>query len=77
MRRLLTQETDARSRIRIDGLTSRAGYLIRQRLEQYSRETQPLMAYFRESGVPCFEVDGSEGTPQGIANRICGLIARS
>ena len=30
MRRLLTQETDARSRIRIDGLTCRAGYLIRQ-----------------------------------------------
>src|SRR5205809_4605562 len=36
MRRLLTQETDARSRIRIDGLTSRAGY----RSEEHTSELQ-------------------------------------
>ena len=51
--------------------------VIRQRLEEYGRQTQPLVEYFEKAGVPSFAVDGSEGTPQSIVNRICGLIART
>ncbi len=50
--------------------------VIRQRLEEYARQTEPLMNYFRESGVTAFDIDGSEGSPQTISNRICGLISR-
>ena len=51
--------------------------VIRQRLEEYGRQTQPLVEYFEKAGVPSFAVDGSNGTPQAIVNRICGLIART
>ena len=50
--------------------------VIRQRLEEYTRQTQPLLEFFRRSGVSVFEIDGSDGTPQAIVNRICGLISR-
>ena len=60
---LVTREDDSES-------------VIRQRLEEYSLQTQPLMNYFRESGVTTFDIDGSEGSPQTISNKICGLISQ-
>lgn len=51
--------------------------VIRQRLDGYERQTQPLIDYFGTAGVPAFTVDGGEGTPQTIVNRICGLISVS
>jgi adenylate kinase len=50
--------------------------VVRRRLEEYDVQTKPLVEYFRQHGVPYHEVDGSEGTPQTIANRICGLLRR-
>ena len=61
--KLITREDDSES-------------VIRQRLDEYLLQTQPLMKYFRESGVTTFDIDGSEGTPQTISNKICGLISR-
>jgi adenylate kinase len=51
--------------------------VIRQRLEEYEVQTKPLLDYFDASGVPCFAVDGSEGTPQTISQRICALVSQS
>ena len=48
--------------------------VVRRRLEEYDVQTKPLVEYFRQHGVPYHEVDGDEGTPQTIANRICGLL---
>jgi adenylate kinase len=50
--------------------------VIRKRLEEYTRQTQPLLEFFGQSGVPVFAVDGSDDQPQAISNRICGLISR-
>jgi adenylate kinase len=48
--------------------------VIRQRLEEYELQTKPLLEYFDASGLPCFGVDGSDGTPQTIAQRIYALV---
>jgi adenylate kinase len=48
--------------------------VIRQRLEEYEVQTKPLLECFDASGVPCFGVNGSEGTPQTISQRICALV---
>jgi adenylate kinase len=48
--------------------------VIRLRLETYERQTMPLIRYFRDSGVPFYEVDGTEGSPQVIVKRIGELI---
>lgn len=48
--------------------------VIRQRLEEYEVQTKPLLEYFEGSGVPCFAVNGSDGTPQLISNKICSFI---
>jgi adenylate kinase len=60
--RLITREDDSEP-------------VIRQRLEDYAIQTKPLLEYFERSGVPCFHVDGSDGTPVAIAARICGFIS--
>jgi adenylate kinase len=46
--------------------------VIRQRLEAYEAQTQPLLNYFSRNGG-FEEVDGSEATPVEIASRICDL----
>jgi adenylate kinase len=48
--------------------------VVRQRLDEYERQTKPLLEYFNTSGVPSFEVDGSDGPPDAIAKRICALV---
>jgi adenylate kinase len=60
--RLITREDDSEP-------------VIRQRLEEYALQTKPLLEYFERSGVPIFQVDGSDGTPLAIAARICGFIS--
>ena len=50
--------------------------VIRQRLEEYESQTRPLLDYFKNSGYPYYEVNGSAGTPQNIAHEISGLIAQ-
>jgi len=52
-------------------------FAIRQRLETYEATTQPILSFFREVGVSVFDVDGADGTPEQIAERICGLVASS
>jgi adenylate kinase len=55
--------------------------VIRERLQQYELQTSPLVDYFRQAGVPIFEINGAEGSPEEISQHICddliasGLIA--
>lgn len=49
--------------------------VIKQRLEEYERQTKPLLDYFDAAGVPCFTVNGSDGTPEEISGRICRLVS--
>lgn len=49
--------------------------VIRQRLGDYDSLTRPLLAFFRETGVPVFEVKGALRMPEEIAAEICGLLA--
>jgi adenylate kinase len=48
--------------------------VIRRRLEEYDVQTKPLVEYFRKRGMVYHEVDGSNGSPQAIAERICALV---
>ena len=48
--------------------------VIRRRLEEYDMQTKPLVEYFRDHGIPYHEVDGSQGTPLEISERICSLV---
>jgi adenylate kinase len=48
--------------------------VIRQRLEEYESQTRPLLDFFKRCGYPYHEVDGSEGSPLAISNRICRLV---
>lgn len=56
--------------------------VIRERLNQYDMQTRPLLSYFRQVGVPIFEIDG-EAPPEQVVRQICdtlvssGLIAES
>jgi adenylate kinase len=50
--------------------------VVRRRLYEYDVQTKPLIEYFERHAVPCHEVDGNEGTPEAIANRICELMNR-
>ena len=45
--------------------------VIRERLGQYELQTRPLLEYFREEGVPVFEIGGAAATPGEISNQIC------
>ncbi|MBV8896986.1 MAG: hypothetical protein JO051_10780, partial [Acidobacteriaceae bacterium] len=48
--------------------------VIRERLAQYETQTRPLLDYFRQEGVPVFEVGGASATPEQISHRICGEL---
>ena len=49
--------------------------VIRQRLEEYEFQTRPLLDFFKSSGYPVFEVDGSRRPKQTIAREISDLVA--
>ncbi len=49
--------------------------VIRERLRQYEEQTQPLLDFFRSSGVPLLEIDGADAAPEQIVERICVSLA--
>jgi adenylate kinase len=51
--------------------------VIRQRLNDYESLTRPLLEYFRKAGVPMFEINGADATPQEISERVCGFLSSS
>ena len=48
--------------------------VIRQRLTEYESQTRPILEYFREAGVPMFEIDGADRPPDVIAQEICNEL---
>jgi adenylate kinase len=49
--------------------------VVTERLRAYDRQTTPVLEYFREAGIACWDVDGAgPGGPQAIAKRIQGLL---
>jgi len=49
--------------------------VVRERLEAYDRQTRPLLEYFAASGQPFHEVDGNQGSPAAILDRIRGVLS--
>jgi len=45
--------------------------VIRQRLEAYARQTQPVLDYYRSAGRRLIEVDADAGPPEEIFQVIC------
>ena len=48
--------------------------VIRERLEEYDRQTRPLLEFFRGTTRNFFEVDASGVTPQTLSNEISDLL---
>ena len=48
--------------------------VIRERLETYERQTQPLIEFFREQGRRLVEVNAGVDTPESVSQKICKLI---
>lgn len=51
--------------------------VIRERLHEYDVQTVPILNFFRESGVPLFEVDAGEATPEQVRLRVCGRLVEA
>lgn len=51
--------------------------VIRKRLEAYQRQTLPLVEHYRHSGAAYHEVDGTQGGPEQIAQRILERIRQA
>ncbi|HSP70232.1 MAG TPA: adenylate kinase [Bryobacteraceae bacterium] len=50
--------------------------VVRERLRAYEQQTAPVLAFFRKSGVPTWDVPAAEVSPQAIAKSIEALIRR-
>ncbi len=48
--------------------------VIRERLHEYDVQTVPILNYFREAGVPLFEVQAGDATPEQVRQRLCGQL---
>jgi adenylate kinase len=49
--------------------------VVTERMKAYDRQTKPVLDYFRNAGIDCWEVDGAGlGGPQAIARRIRVLL---
>ncbi len=48
--------------------------VIRERMDEYRRQTSPLIDFFRESGRRLYEIDASRATPLAVFDQICGLL---
>jgi adenylate kinase len=48
--------------------------VIRERLETYERQTQPLLEFFREQGRRLVEVNAGVDAPDSVSQKICRLI---
>jgi adenylate kinase len=48
--------------------------VIRERLREYELQTAPLLEFFRNAGVPTFEIGGANATPEEISGKICDSL---
>ncbi len=48
--------------------------VIRQRLHEYDVQTVPILNFFKEVGVPLFEVNAGEATPDQVRQRVCDRL---
>jgi adenylate kinase len=44
--------------------------VIRERLHEYDVQTVPILNFFKESGVPLFEVNAGDATPEQVRQRV-------
>ena len=49
--------------------------VIRERLDTYKRQTQPLLDFFRQQGRRLVEVNAGVDAPESVSQKICKLIA--
>jgi adenylate kinase family enzyme len=49
--------------------------VIRERLREYDSQTLPILNFFRVAGIPMFEIDGGEASPEQIMQKICDALA--
>jgi adenylate kinase len=49
--------------------------VIRERLQEYDRQTAPILNFFREAGVPMIEIAAGDSTPERIAADICRSLS--
>ena len=49
--------------------------VIRERLLEYDRQTVPILNFMRQSGVPLFEIEASDASPEQIMEQICRVLA--
>jgi adenylate kinase len=50
--------------------------VVRERLRNYEQQTAPVLAFFKKSGIPCWDVAAGDVAPQVIAKEIEGLIRK-
>jgi len=50
--------------------------VVRERLRAYEQQTAPVLAFFKKSGIPCWDVPAADVPPQAIAKEIEGLIRK-
>jgi adenylate kinase len=50
--------------------------VVRERLRAYEQQTAPVLAFFKKSGVPCWDVPAADVPPQAIAKGIEALIRK-
>ncbi len=48
--------------------------VVRERLEQYERQTQPLIEFFGGNGHRLYRVDASTGTPEEVFRKVQGNL---
>jgi adenylate kinase len=58
---LITREDDGES-------------VIWERLREYELQTRPLLEFFRQAGVPTFDIGGANATPEEISSEICDSL---
>jgi len=50
--------------------------VVRERLRAYEQQTAPVLAFFKKSGIPCWDVPAADVSPQAIFQEIEGLIRK-
>jgi adenylate kinase family enzyme len=49
--------------------------VIRERLEQYEVQTEPVLDFFRKTSVPMIEVNAANAAPKDISLQILGELS--
>jgi adenylate kinase len=73
---------------RIPGICDRDGHVlvireddrepvVRERLEEYERQTRPVIDFFRSTGRRLYEINASEGTPETVFGKILEFLLGS